>query len=105
VATSTNLGGEKVTQAEESDVIEKNYTHGPANLALTVHPANRQATLKVTVSGDVTASATVQEGRPIDKIVSYQLPGGNLTLRLEAHTVRIIGTLQDGPVDHEVALP
>jgi hypothetical protein len=94
-----------VTQAEESDIIERNYTHGPVNLALTVNPANRQATLEVTVFGDVTASATVQEGRPSDKIVSHQLSGGKLTLRLEAHKVRITGMLQDGPVNHEVALP
>ncbi|MGH3901711.1 MAG: hypothetical protein ACRDTA_26345 [Pseudonocardiaceae bacterium] len=94
-----------MAQAEESDLIEKNYTHGPVNLALTVHPANRQATLEVTVVGDVTASATVQEGRPSDKIVSHQLPGGKLTLRLEAHKVTITGTLQDGPVNHEIALP
>ncbi|MGH3838290.1 MAG: hypothetical protein ACRDSF_21730 [Pseudonocardiaceae bacterium] len=94
-----------MTQADESDLIEKNYTHGPVNLALTVSPVNRQATLEVTVFGDITASATVQEGRPSDKIVSHQLPGGKLTLRLEAHKVRITGMLQDGPVNHEVALP
>jgi hypothetical protein len=94
-----------VTQAEESDLIEKNYTHGPVNLALTVNPTNRQATLEVAVYGDVTASATVQEGRPSDKIVSHQLPGGDLTLRLEAHEVTITGILEDGPVNHEVALP
>jgi len=94
-----------VTHAEESDLIEKTYTHGPVNLALTIHPANRQATLEVAVSGDVTASATVQEGRPSDKIVSNRLPGGDLTLRLEAHKVTITGTLEDGPVNHEVALP
>lgn len=97
--------GEEVTQSEEPGLVEKNYTHGPVNLALTVNPANRQATLEVTVFGDVTASATVQEGRPSDKIVSHQLPGGNLTLRLEAHKVSITGMLQDGPVNHEVALP
>ena len=94
-----------MTHAEESDLIEKDYTHGPVNLALTVDPANRQATLEVAVFGDVTASATVQEGRPSDKIVSHQLPGGTLTLRLEAHQVTITGMLQDGPVHHEVALP
>jgi len=94
-----------VTQAEESDLIEKNYIHGPVNLALTVNPANRQATLEVTAFGDVTASATVQEGRPSDKIVSHQLPEGKLTLRLEAHKVRIIGMLQGDPINYEVALP
>lgn len=97
--------GKEVTQAEESDLIEKSYTHGSIDLALTIHPANRQATLKVAVSGDVTASATVQEGRPSDKIVSHRLSGGSLTLRLEAHEVTITGTLEDGPVNHEVALP
>ena len=97
--------GEEVTQAEESNVIEKNYKHGPVDLALTVNRSSRQATLEVTVFGDVTASATVQEGRPSDKIASHELPGGNLTLRLEAHKVRITGMLRDGPVDHEVALP
>jgi hypothetical protein len=94
-----------VTQAEKSNLIEKSYTHGLVNLALTVNLANRQATLEVAVSGDVTASATVQEGRPSDKIVSDRLPGGDLTLRLEAHEVTITGTLEDGPVNHEVALP
>lgn len=83
-----------MAQGKESDLIEKNYTHGPVNLALTIHPANRQATLEVTVMGDVTASATVQEVRPSDKIVSHQLPGGKLNLRLEAHKVTITGTLQ-----------
>jgi hypothetical protein len=94
-----------VTQAAESDLIEKSYTHGAVNLALTINPANRQATLKVTVSGDVTASATVQEGRPTDKVVSHRLPDGGLTLRLEANKVTITGVLGDGPVNHEVALP
>jgi hypothetical protein len=97
--------GEEVTHAEESDLIEKNYIHGPVNLALTVNRTNRQATLKVKVSGDVTASATVQEGRLIDKIVSHEPPGGTLTLRLEAHKVTITGMLQDEPVSHEVSLP
>ena len=97
--------GREVTQAGESDSIEKSYTHGPVNLALTINPANRQATLKVTVSGDVTATATVQEGRPSDKVVSHRLPDGDLTLRLEAHKVTITGALEDGPVNHEVALP
>ena len=32
--------------------LEKNYTHGSVNLALTVNPANRQATLNVTVFDD-----------------------------------------------------
>jgi len=41
--------------------LEKNYTHGSVNLALTVNPANRQATLNVTVFDVVTASATVHE--------------------------------------------
>ena len=99
------LSGRKVTQAENSDLIKKSYTHGLVKLALTVNPANRQATLEVAVSGDVTASATVQEGRPSDKIVSHRLPWGALTLRLEAHEVTITGTLEDGPVNHEVALP
>ncbi len=94
-----------MTHAEESDSIEKNYTRGEVNLALTVHPANRQATLNVVVFGDVTASATVQEGRPSDKIVSHRLPGGDLTLRLEAHKVSITGMLQDGPINYEVELP
>jgi hypothetical protein len=94
-----------VTQAEESDLIEKNYTHGPVNLALTVNPANRQATLEVEVFGEVTTSATVQEGRPSDKIVSHEFPETTLTLRLEAHKVRITGMLQDESVNHEVALP
>ena len=94
-----------MTQVGESDLIEKSYTHGPVNLALTIHPANRQATLKVSVSGDVTATATVQEGRPSDKVVSHRLPDRDLTLRLEAHKVTITGTLEDGPVRHEVALP
>lgn len=94
-----------MTQAEESGCIENNYTRGSVNLALAVDPANRQATLHVTVFGDATASATVQEGRPIDKVVSDRLPGGNLTLRLEAHRVRITGVLEDGDVDYEVALP
>ena len=97
--------GDEVTRAGESDLIEKNYNHGQVDLALTVHPADRQATLNVAVLGDVTASATVQEGRPSDKIVSHRLPGGDLTLRLEAHKVTITGTLDDGPVNHEVALP
>jgi hypothetical protein len=99
------LSGRKVTQAENSDLIKKSYTHGLVKLALTVNLANRQATLEVAVSGDVTASATVQEGRPSDKIVSHRLPWGALTLRLEAHEVTITGTLEDGPVNHEVALP
>lgn len=94
-----------MAQAEESDLIEKNYAHGPVSLALTVHSANRQASLNVAVFGDVTASATVQEGRPSDKVASQRLPEGNLTLRLEAHKVSITGMLQDGPVNHEVALP
>jgi len=94
-----------VAQVDESDLIEKNYTHGPVSLALTVNPTNRQATLEVTVSGSITASATVQEGRPSDKIVSHQLPDGDLTLRLEAHEVTITGMLEDGPVHHEVSLP
>jgi hypothetical protein len=97
--------GREVTQVGESDLIEKSYTHGSVNLALTIHPANRQATLKVSVSGDVTATATVQEGRPSDKVVSHRLPDSDLTLRLEAHKVTITGTLEDGPVRHEVALP
>ena len=87
------MGPGEVTQAEEFDLIEKNYTHGPVNLALTVNPGNRQATLEVTVFEDVTASATVQEGRLSDKIVSHQPPGANLTLRLEAHKVTITGML------------
>lgn len=94
-----------MTRAGEADLIEKNYTHGPVDLALTVHPADRQATLNVAVFGDVTASATVQEGRPSDRIVSHRLPEGGLTLRLEAHKVTITGALEDGPVNHEVALP
>lgn len=94
-----------MTQVGESDLIEKSYTHGPVNLALAIHPANRQATLKVSVSGDVTATATVQEGRPSDKVVSHRLPDSDLTLRLEAHKVTITGALADGPVNHEVALP
>ncbi|MDQ3760852.1 MAG: hypothetical protein M3460_03900 [Actinomycetota bacterium] len=94
-----------MTQAEEYNLIEKNYTHGSVNLALTVNLANRQATLKVAVFGDVTASATVQEGRPFDKVVSNEIPGGKLTLRLEAHKVKITGMLEDGPVNHEVAIP
>lgn len=94
-----------MTHAEESDLIAKSYTHGPVNLVLTVDSTNRQATLEVAVSGDVTATATVQEGRPSDKIVSHRLPGGDLTLRLEAHEVTITGTLEDGQVNHEVALP
>ncbi len=32
------------------------------------------------------------------------IPGAGLALRLEAHKVRITGMLQDGPVDHEVAI-
>jgi hypothetical protein len=94
-----------VTQAQESDLIEKNYTHGPVDLTLIVNLVNRQATLKAKIFGDATATATVQEGRPIDKIISDQLPEDVLTLRLEAHKVRITGTLQGQPVDHEVALP
>ena len=97
------LGG-KLTQAQESDVIENNYTHGPVDLTLTVNLANRQATLKAKVSGEVTATATVQEGRPIDKIISDKLPGDVVALRLEAHKVRITGTLQGQPVAHEVEL-
>jgi hypothetical protein len=93
-----------VAQAEQSDVIEKNYTHGQVNFVLIVNRTNRQATLKAMVQGEVAATATVQEGRPVDKIVSDKLPGDTLTLRLEAHTVRITGRLQDGPVDHEVTL-
>jgi polyisoprenoid-binding protein YceI len=93
-----------VTEAQESDLIEKKYTHGPVDLTLTINSVNRQATLKVAVSGNVTASATVQEGRPSDKIVSHQL-AGDLTLRLEAHEVTITGRLEDGPVNHEVSLP
>jgi hypothetical protein len=53
-----------MTQAQESDLIEKNYTHGPVNLALIVNLANRQATLKAKVFGEITATATVQDGRP-----------------------------------------
>ena len=95
-----------MTQAEESDLIEKNYTHGPVNLALTVNPTNRQATLEVEVFGYVTASATVQEGRPSDKIVSHELPEATLTLRLEAHKVRITGMVAVQLVDGRgVSLP
>lgn len=94
-----------MTEATESDLIKKNYTHGSTNLALTVNPANRQANLNVTVCGEVAASATVQEGRPIDKIVINQLDPGNLTLRLEARRVRITGTLEEDSVDHEVVIP
>jgi hypothetical protein len=97
--------GEAVTQAEQSDVIEKNYTHGQVNFVLIVNRTNRQATLKAVVQGEIAATATVQEGRPVDKIVSDRLPGGTLTLRLEAHAVRVTGRLQDGSVDHEVTLP
>jgi hypothetical protein len=97
--------GEKVTQAHESDLIENNYTHGPVDLTLIVNLANRQATLKVKVFGEVTATATVQEGRPIDKITSDKFPEDVVTLRLEAHKVGITGTLQDQPVAHEVVLP
>jgi hypothetical protein len=94
-----------MTQAEESDLIEKNYTHGSVNLALSVDCANRRATLNVAVLGDVTASATVQEGRPSDKVVSHRLPGAELTLRLEAYKVSITGKLEDSPINHEVELP
>lgn len=97
--------GEKVTQAQESDLIEKNYTHGPVDLTLIVNLANRQATLKAKVFGEVTATATVQEGRPIDKIISDKFPEDVVTLRLEAHKVKITGTLKGQPVAHEVELP
>jgi hypothetical protein len=97
--------GGKVTQAEESDLVENNYTHGPVDLTLTVNLANRQATLKAKVFGEVTATATVQEGRPIDKIISDKLPGDVVALRLEARKVKITGTLEGQPVAHEVALP
>lgn len=93
-----------MTQDEESDLIEKSYTHGPVDLELTIRPGDRQATLEARASGDVVSSATVHEGRPTDRIVSHQLPGGNLTLRLEAHEVTITGTLQHGPVNHEVTI-
>jgi hypothetical protein len=104
-AVSRRNYGREVTHAEKPDLIEKSFTHGLVKPALTVDPANRQATLEVAISGDVTASATVQEGRPSDKIASERLPGGALTLRLEAHEVTITGMLEDGPVNHEVALP
>jgi hypothetical protein len=94
-----------VTQAEESDLIEKRYTHGPVDLTLAVNLTDRQATLKAKVFGEVTATATVQEGRPIDKIIIDKAPEDVLTLSLEAHKVTITGTLQDQPVNHEVALP
>jgi hypothetical protein len=94
-----------MTQAQESDLIEKNYTHGSVDLTLIVNLANRQATLKAKESGEVTATATVQEGRPIDKIISDKFPEDVVTLKLEAHKVRITGTLQDQPVAHEVVLP
>ena len=94
-----------MTQAHESDLIENNYTHGPVDLTLIVNLANRQATLKAKVFGEVTATATVQEGRPIDKITSDKFPEDVVTLRLEAHKVGITGTLQDQPVAHEVVLP
>lgn len=94
-----------MTQAQESDLIEKNYTHGPVDLTLIVNLANRQATLKAKVFGEVTATATVQEGRPIDKIISDKFPEDVVTLRLEAHKVKITGTLQGQPVAHEVVLP
>ena len=94
-----------MTQAHESDLIENNYTHGPVDLTLIVNLANRQATLKAKVFGEVTATATVQEGRPIDKIISDKFPEDVVTLRLEAHKVKITGTLQGQPVAHEVVLP
>ena len=94
-----------MTQAQESNLIEKNYTHGPVDLTLIVNLANRQATLKAKVFGEVTATATVQEGRPIDKIISDKFPEDVVTLRLEAHKVKITGTLQGQPVAHEVVLP
>lgn len=94
-----------MTQAQESDLIEKNYTHGPVDLTLIVNLANRQATLKAKAFGEVTATATVQEGRPIDKIISDKFPEDVVTLRLEAHKVKITGTLQGQPVAHEVVLP
>lgn len=94
-----------MTQAQESDLIEKNYTHGPVNLALIVNLANRQATLKAKVFGEIMATATVQDGRPMDKIISDKLPGDVVTLRLEAHKVSITGTVRKQPVDHEIALP
>jgi hypothetical protein len=94
-----------VTRGEQSDLIEKRYTHGPVDLALAVNLTNRQATLKAKIFGEVTATATVQEGRPIDKIIIDKLPEDVVTLRLEAHKVRITGTLQDQPVNHEVTLP
>lgn len=62
-----------MTQAQESDLIEKNYAHGPVNLALIVNLTNRQATLKAKVFGEITATATVQDGRPIDKIIRVRL--------------------------------
>lgn len=100
---STTLG-DKVTQPQDADLIEENYTHGPVDLTLIVNLANRQATLKVKISGEATATATVQEGRPIDKIISDKLPEDVVTLRLEAHKVRITGTLQGQPVAHAVEL-
>ena len=96
--------GEKVTQPQDADHVEENYTHGPVNLTLIVNLANRQATLKVKIFGEATATATVQEGRPIDKIISDKLPEDVVTLRLEAHKVSITGTLQGQPVAHEVEL-
>jgi hypothetical protein len=90
-----------VTEAQKYDLIEKNYTHGPVELMLIVNLANRQATLKTKVFGEVTATATVQDGRPMDKIISEKLPGDVVTLRIEAHKVTITGTLQNQPVAHE----
>jgi hypothetical protein len=97
--------GEEVTEAQKYDLIEKNYTHGPVELMLIVNLANRQATLKTKVFGEVTATATVQDGRPMDKIISEKLPGDVVTLRIEAHKVTITGTLQNQPVAHEIELP
>jgi hypothetical protein len=97
--------GEKVTRTHESDLIEKNYTHGSVDLRVIVNLANRQATLKVKVFGEITATATVQEGLPMDKVISDKLPGDVVTLRLEAHKVSISGTVERQPVDHEIALP
>jgi hypothetical protein len=101
----STTSGEEVTRTHESDLIERNYTHGPVDLGLIVNLANRQATLKVKVFGEITATATVQEGRPMDKIISDKLPGDVVTLRLEAHKVSISGTVESQPVDHEIALP
>jgi hypothetical protein len=97
--------GEEVTEAQKSDLIEKIYTHGPVELMLIVNLANRQATLKVSVSGEVTATATVQDGRPMDKIISEKLPGDVVTLKIEAHKVRITGAVQNQPFAHEIELP